>query len=520
LADSAKDIAALLERAVADHKAGQLEAAERGYRALLEAAPGQFDALHLLGVLAQQTGRHGEAVALIDRALAVNDLFPVAHFNRSVALQKDGQTEAAIRSLQRAIELKPDYADAHLNLGVAMRRIGRLGEAEKAFRHAIAAQPDLAAAYNNLGAVLENLGRADEATEAWSAAILHRPNYAEAYRSLAQHDPSAMSPTNVKAMEDLLANGQPSADDLINLCFGLAEIYEARGDFDKAFVALSSANAVKRSGIKFSMKAETSMVESVIAAFADGAPQGGFESDLPVFVVGMPRSGTSLVEQILASHSQIFGAGELTLVGHLAQPFIARRDRLPVWSWSDETPEMAELGERYVAGVRQLTPDACRVVDKMPQNFLFLGFIAAMLPRARVIHVRRDPADTCLACYKRLFSRGENFAYDLAELGAYYSLYDRVMRHWQAVLPDLILEVAYEDLVASPREVVAEVLDHIGLDWEDGCMEFHRNRRPVMTASAAQVRRPLYGSSIGRWRRFDKHLGPLFDALGPLAPAS
>jgi hypothetical protein len=156
----------------------------------------------------------------------------------------------------------------------------------------------------------------------------------------------------------------------------------------------------------------------------------------------------------------------------------------------------------------------------MPQNFLFLGFIAAMLPRARVIHVRRDPADTCLACYKRLFSRGESFAYDLAELGAYYSLYDRVMRHWHAVLPDLILEVAYEDLVASPREVVAEVLDHIGLDWEDGCMEFHRNRRPVMTASAAQVRRPLYGSSIGRWRRFDKHLGPLFDALGPLAPAS
>ncbi len=504
----------LLKRAVDDQRAGRFKAAERGYRAVLKMTPDHFDALHMLGVVAHQTGRHGEAVALIDRAIALNGDMAVAHFNKSAALRADGKMVAAIAALQRAVALNPGYSDAYHNLGAALQAQGQLDESEAAYRQAIALQPDYAPAHNNLAALLQIMGRSNDAAESWRAAIRHRPDLAGAYRNLATQDPASMEDHEVVAMEDMLAAGTLSDNALLNLCFGLAEVYEAREECDASFTVLSRGNAIKRRSITFSIEAERPVALSMAENFGLETPVDGCQSTLPIFVVGMPRSGTSLVEQILASHPSVFGAGELTAIGGLARPYLKRRDGLPVWSWGDSVHDMADLGARYVAETRTLAPTADRIVDKMPQNFLFLGFIATILPKAKVIHIGRDPLDTCLACYKRLFDHGEHFSYDQTELGAYCRIYDSLMVNWNARLSDTILNVDYETLVAEPQPVIETMLDHVGLSWDDPCLEFHRTKRPVRTASAAQVRRPLYTSSVGRWRRYKEHLGPLIKALG------
>jgi Sulfotransferase family len=264
------------------------------------------------------------------------------------------------------------------------------------------------------------------------------------------------------------------------------------------------------------------MMQNVADRFAPDffrkAAGHGDDSWAPIFIVGMPRSGTTLMEQVLASHSKVFGAGELEtfkeLVGECAQ-----RRKVPP-AYPDlvallPPEEMTELGRQYTTRVRALAPEAAHIVDKMPLNFLFVGLIHAAFPRARIINTRRDPLDNCVSCYSLLFTGAQPFAYDLAELGHYYRGYERVMEHWHKVLPPgILMDVQYEDLVDDLEGVSRRVLAHCGLDWEDACLDFHRTERTVRTASLMQVREPIYRRSIGSWRRYEKHLGPLCAALG------
>ena len=248
----------------------------------------------------------------------------------------------------------------------------------------------------------------------------------------------------------------------------------------------------------------------------------GDESWAPIFIVGMPRSGTTLMEQVLSSHSKVFGAGELETFKELVGE-CANRQRVPP-AFPDliallPPEEMTALGREYTARVRVLAPEAERIVDKMPLNFLFVGLIHAAFPRARIINTRRDPLDNCVSCYSLLFTGAQPFAYDLTELGHYYRGYERVMEHWHAVLPPgVLMDVQYEDLVDDLEGVSRRVLAHCDLDWEEACLDFHRTERMVRTASLMQVREPLYRRSIGSWRRYEKHLGPLYEALGIASP--
>jgi hypothetical protein len=312
-----------------------------------------------------------------------------------------------------------------------------------------------------------------------------------------------------------------SAGARIRLNFALAKAYDDLGRFAESFRCMNAGNALKRQRVNYNEARMIEQFDRIHAAFdrtlLRKKPRG-LRSDAPVFVLGMPRSGTTLIEQILASHPAVHGAGELTDFSRLANRICDARGkirRFPEDAAKLTGKELAGLGEAYLARLRALAPDASRITDKMPANFVYVGLIHLALPQARIIHVRRDPRDTCLSCYSKLFSAPQDFTYDLAELGRYYRQYDRLMGHWRKTLPaGRMLEVRYEDVIDDLETWARRIVDHCGLDWDPACISFHEARRPVRTASASQVRQPIYRTSEGRWRKYENDLEPLLTALG------
>jgi hypothetical protein len=306
-----------------------------------------------------------------------------------------------------------------------------------------------------------------------------------------------------------------------HLFFAISTVYRERGEDEKSFLYLKLANQTVRGAIAYDPAANDEGFRRLKTVFArhflDSIAEAGFASELPVFIVGMPRSGTTLIEQIVASHPAVHGAGERKELGLFLNELGAGHGgerEFPDFVTDLEPGAFRELGERYVAALRPLAPDAERIVDKMPGNFVHVGLIAAALPDARVIHCLRDPLDTCLSCYEQYFQKAQPYCYDLEELGRFYRLYENLMEHWCAVLPGRILEVRYEDVVRDLEGEARRLIAFCGLDWSDACLAFHETERMVRTASANQVRQPLYATSVGRWRRFERELAPLIAALG------
>jgi tetratricopeptide (TPR) repeat protein len=303
--------------------------------------------------------------------------------------------------------------------------------------------------------------------------------------------------------------------------FAMGKALADLGDYDTAFHHLQVANALKRTTFAYDEAQRLAAMKHVADRFTPeffrAHADHGDTSWSPIFIVGMPRSGTTLLEQVLASHSQVFGAGELEAfkdaIGQCAK---AQRvaPAYPDLIGSMSSEQITELGRSYTKQVRALAPEAPRIVDKMPLNFLFVGLIHLALPKAKIIHIRRDPLDTCVSCFSLLFTGHQPFAYDLGELGRYYRGYEEVMSHWHRVLPpDVMIDVQYEALVEDLEGTSRRALEHCGLPWEDSCRDFQQTRRPVRTASLMQVREPLYRTSLGSWRRYEKFLGPLRQAL-------
>ena len=307
-------------------------------------------------------------------------------------------------------------------------------------------------------------------------------------------------------------------DQKVELHFALAKAYNDLKRYEPAFEHLQKGNAIKRRRVSYGEALDMEFSRAIAASFTSELFEtrrgAGDPSDVPVFVVGMPRSGTTLVEQILASHPSVFGAGELMYMYRLAESGHAGGNfPFDIASLPDDA--LRRFGGFYAARVRALAPQAKRIVDKLPANFRLVGLIRLALPNARIIHVRRDPLDTCFSCYSKLFSQNLDFTYDLGELGRYYKAYDKLMEHWRNVLPEgAMLEVQYEDLVSDFEPQARRLIAYCGLEWDDGCLSFHKTVRPVRTASAGQVRQPVFKTSIGRWRPYREHLRPLLDALG------
>ena len=403
--------------------------------------------------------------------------------------------------------------------------------AAAAYRRALSLQPNDADAHNGLAQVLEEQGQPQQAVQHALAALHLRPDWAPMLFILAELAANGhydFPEEQLQRIETRIGVPGTSPTDASLLHFALAMLREKRGAYDDAFDSYRQGNALvhgllKETGQAFDAQEHDGLTDRLIATFTPALFERvrgfGLDTEAPVFIVGMPRSGSSLVEQILSRHPRVFAAGELGDVGRLAAGLPARLgapegyprcvDRL-------DQPTAAAVAAEYLQGLaRRGAPTgypAARVTDKAPLNFLHLGLLAALLPHARVIHCRREPRDVCLSCYLQYF-RELNFTWDLGNLGRYYRAYERLMEHWRRVLPVQPLEVDYEQLVTQPEPMIRRLLAFCGLEWDDRCLRSHESRRPVQTQSKLQVRRPIYTTSVGRWRRYEAHLGPLRESL-------
>ncbi len=621
------DLRAKLETGLRHHKAGDLAAAERIYRHILEVQPGNHEALYLLGTLAQQTGRIDAAVACLTRAIKCNRRNPfyrlalgdarlvegklteaaacyhkalaldkrnaeahlglgnvlhalhkfkdaIKHYREAIAVKPDlaeahnnlgvvltavGRPAEAAECFARTLDLRPDFADAHLNLGQAQKAEGRLDAAIASYRKALDLDPNLAEAHSNLGNAHRQLGNFKAALDSYRLAVKINPALVQAHYNLGivkleqgRLDDSlgdlrravAMAPNHVEAIanigEVLEALGQdeeasawyrkivdiqvdrslPIMDQRARH-FALGRIHNRLGNYDTAFAHFKAANEIwlehlRRTDGTYSPAAWEATIGAIIAAFplggvAEGETKGNL-SQLPVFVLGMPRSGTTLVEQILASHSEVYGAGELPDIPRVAERISGKEN------WVDavrslDTDQAEAIAGKYLDRLHHIAPGARRVVNKLPMNFLYLGLIRTLFPAAPVIHCRRDPLDVCLSNYFGHFAEPKVFTNDLADLGHFYKQYERLMAHWEKIYTGTIFHIDYESLIDDQEGLSRELISYCGLEWQSQCLSFHETERHIATASRLQVRRPLYSSSVQRWRNYDRFLGPLHAAL-------
>jgi tetratricopeptide (TPR) repeat protein len=507
-------------------KLNRLDESERTVRRAIELKPDYAEAYCNLGLVHIELGRLAEAEALVRRAVALKPDSVVSLCALAKVLVDLGRVEESEVVIRRAVALKPDHAEAHFNLGNVLIKLGRPGEAEAATREAIALDPGLAGAHHNLGVVLMELGRLPEARAAAELAVSGAPREPLHFRQLGEVRKYLAGDPFLTALEALSEDeaSLPIAK-RIDLNFAMAKAHADLGQIDEEFRRLLAGNKLKRGCFDYdeaSVLGDLDRAQQLFSPdFMRAARGAGEPSAKPIFILGMPRSGTSLVEQILASHPQVVGGGELTLFERMIGEI--RSGMGPTPDYPDLVLQMSErhfreLGRRYLAGIASLAPAASHVTDKMPANFVFAGLIHLALPDATIIHTVRDPVDTCISCFSKLFTEGNFQTYDLAELGRYYRHYQSLMAHWHRVLPEgRILDVNYEETVADLEATARRIVAHCGLPWDPRCLDFHRTDRVVRTSSATQVRQPIYASSVGRRHRYGSLLAPLLAELPPPA---
>lgn len=500
---------------------GQWEAAHAAASRLLAGAPDDADGHFAAGVALLESRRGQAALAHLVQALAraPQRAEIAAQCARAHSLLQ--QLPEALAAAERGLALRPSDAYTLDTLGVVFSRANAHDRASEVFKRAIEVMPDRAAYRFNLAAALTFIGDIDGAEREYEACIRIDPGYWRAHSSLSQLRRQTPERNHIARLRGLLpvAAGRPDA--LLHLHHALAKEHEDLGRYEQAFEHLCTGKAARRRSIDYRFERDRALFDAVIAAFPDvEADAGGCPSEEPIFIVGMPRTGTTLVERILSSHPQVQSAGELQNFGVVLKR--ASGSTTPHLLDADTLARAASLawgrvGEAYLASTRPATGQRPRFIDKLPHNFLYLGHIARALPRARLICLRRDPMDTCLSNFRQLFALNTpyfDYATDLLDTGRYYLQFDRLMAHWRRVLPGRVLEVAYEDVVEDIEAQARRMLAHCGLPWDDACLAFERNPAPVATASAVQVREPLHRGAVGRWRRYAPWLDELRAVLG------
>jgi tetratricopeptide (TPR) repeat protein len=538
---------------------GRLAEARIAYEAAITLDPGFSDAYANLASLLGELGEFDAAAEAVNSALDLNPQNMAAYINAATIHSSRNQPELAMRRLDALLSFAPTHQTAMQMRARLLTHIEEPEEAEAMARHAVALAPDNGDAALALARVLHAQNRSDEALQCYekavvlnasrpaetlvaqaellielgrmaeASAVLDRvlsvaPRTSAAWLHLSTLYKFIKDDPRIAQMEDILAQGKQhgmSIDDRSALHFALGKAWMDTGDIGRALAHYAQGNGIRRSLFDYDAEANARWIEAIAAAFPPGLmaqyAHAGDASELPVFVLGMPRSGTTLVEQILASHPDVFGAGELRMlqgmVDRIAGPD-GQTGQYPALIAHLEGNDFAELGAYYVDSVAALAPGKRRIVDKMPQNFLYVGLIHLMLPHARIIHCRRDPLDTCMSCYCQPFSTDLKFCFDLEETGHFFNAYQSLMSHWRNILPaDRFIEVDYEDVVADLEGTARRLTDFCGLEWDASCLSFYKTERQVKTASVTQVRQPLYRSSIGRWRGHEQEIAPLLNVL-------
>ncbi len=532
------------------------EEAKTLYQQVCRKDPHDGEAWTMLGVVMGRTGRMDEAAACFRKAVSILPDFADAHYNLGKACKVLGLYDEAVSAYESAVRLRQNWAEAWINLGHVYSYQGRMFDAIESYRRALTLNPDLAAAYKSLSGLLIALGRLDEAAVCMrklaqlipgsldatlgEIKILQRRGdtdqaYAmardlfETHHGILEVDflyatlcgQTGRQVEAIDLLERRLATGDRALDhqQLSMIHYHLGDQYDAIRDYHRAFEHYKSANQIKSH--RFDMQSFKRYVDCLIEHFNPDfmrtATKAPLLSDRPLFIVGMMRSGTTLVEQILASHPDVCGAGELHDINTIVLEILDTKEDGQFSA--DSVINLCQdrcnaLSKRYLDRLTQISPDARYVTDKMPQNFLHLGIIAFLFPRARIIHCIREPLDTCVSCYFQNFGTAHPYTHSLEQLGQYYREYHRLMHHWQKVIDIPILDIGYEELVSDQEGITRKLLEFCDLEWNDQCLRFYENKRAVATLSHEQVRKPVYAHSIGRWKHYDAFITPLIDVLG------
>lgn len=498
-----------MQRAERHIRDGQFQAAAACYQEVIEVAPQRKDAFNNLGAALCKTGRYSESLPYFRQAIALDGDYADAHANLGSALRTLGQLQASEQSLRRALKLSSTHVDALVSLGLTELASGRLEEAKVRFEHALRLAPASEPARVGAAQTAINMGDFDAARtyiekvlskDALSAAAL---SLVPATRRMQLADTAWLH----NAEASILRGGGPFDEATIR--FAIGKYFDDIGEYDRAFDNYKRANEILKSiAAPYEPAAHEQLVDKIIRSYGKADRSTDSESSesgiVPVLVVGMMRSGTSLIEQILASHPSVSGAGELSYWADVAQ------QRSELFDQPMDPARAQELASGYLKLLSRHANGAQFVVDKAPINTHYLGLVSSALPRAKLVYVQRDARDTCLSCYFQQFALSLNFTFDLNDLAHFYRQHKRVYQHWKSVLPqDHLFEIPYAGLVEDQEYWSRRLLEFLGLPWDDRCLTFHKTRRSVATASSWQVRQPMYKTSIERWRNYRRHIKPL-----------
>lgn len=512
----------------ADHLyQGQIARAEDICREFLKEHPTNVSAIRMLADIGLRVGAFEDARHLLERCLELAPDFHLARHNYVQLLYRQQRYEPALAELERLLAVEPDNPSFLLLKAAVLVHINEHQPAIDIYEHVLTRFPNQAQAHMSYGHALKTVGRQQDAITAYRTCIAARPELGEAYWSLANLKTFEFRDEEIAAMKAQIATENIDQENFYHLCFALGKALEDRREYQQAFDYYQRGNAARRRSVVWDAdenhRDTCRLIEFFTRDFVEAREGQGCPDSDPIFIVGLPRSGSTLLEQILASHSQVEGTAELPNVIAIARRLSGKKRRSDTSRYPDKLAELtprqlAELGEEYIEGTRiQRTEGSPYFIDKMPNNFTHAGLIHLILPNAKIIDARRHPLSCCFSGFKQLFARGQGFTYNLTEIGRYYRDYIELMDHWDEVLPGHILRVQYEDVVADFETQVRRLLDYCGLPFEEQCLSFYETERAIRTASSEQVRQPLYDEALEQWRNFDPWLDELKTALGSLA---
>ena len=531
----------------------QLDIAVTKFKQALVLKPNYTEVHYNLGVTLRELGLIEEAIKSYTNALNIKNEYPNAHYNLGNALLSIKKYDAAIKHFESAVVFNPEFAQAYYNLGLAYKLIkndfeaglsfdkalaikpdyaeaandrgvifqnsGDLENAIKYYQKALAINPNLADTYNNIGITEKQLNKIDNAIKSFEGAISVDPNFTDAYYNLSLFKQYTLSKNQIAKMQSILISDGISQSDQISINFALAKASESLDNQDEFLSYLHEGNRLRKKELNYSIDMSHKFFSMIYETFAL-LPNSNIKSlqnitptKRPIFILGMPRSGTSLVEQIISSHEEVYGAGEINSLGGpiLEKILLNGKDKN---MFSDKN--LFSMRKKYLDSFARLPTSADVITDKTPANFQYIGIILSMFPDAKIIHLKRDPRAICWSIYQtNWYENGYRFSYNMDDLVTFYGLYSKLMDFWHNKFPEKIYDICYEDLTTNQEEETKKLLEYCELDWDDNCLNFHKNKRPVKTASSFQVKQKMYQGSSEAWKKYESHIQPLIDGLKP-----
>ena len=503
----------LLYKGVRHLHASRYRKAEDAFKKVLMEDENNIDALRFMGILAFKSGNHDIAEAVLTKALKLDPTYSLVWANLAQVFSVTGQLDKAKKSFKNILNMDPKNGLIWAEYGTVLTKLANSREGRDAYLKALKFKPDSPRVHLSLGHVYKTMGEINASINSYKNTIIQNNLSGEAYWSLANLKTYSFSENEIKDMEETL-KGDMSDIERSQMHFALGKAYEVKKDFDRSFRNYYEGNKVKKGLIKYSSDDTSYNTKRILDFFSkeniNNLSKSSTNNPDPIFVLGMPRSGSTLVDQIISSHSKVDGTQELpNIIKIAAELNNDKQNSYPEVLKELDDLKISKLGKDYISETTWARDNAPFFIDKMPNNFIHIGLIKTILPNAKIIDTRRDPMDTCFSCFKQFFARGQLFTYSMEDLGNYYTDYIRAMNHWHKVYGKDIFTVHYDDVINKTEETIRELIDYCNLPFEQECLEFYKSSRPVKTPSAEQVRQPIYKSGLNYWKNYEKHLLPL-----------